>query len=299
MCFVSAAERVRAAKHGQLIATAETIALLRGQGPQTADISKLPIPCGRPFTLGTRRLELVRSGTSVGGASLLVTVDDRRVLYAGAVNPRGCGLDGAADVRACDTLVVSAEFGDPRFRFDEPSHVADALAEFSRDVLRGGGIAIVLVDTVGKGLDVAGHLAGAGLEVCAHRAIHHAAQRLRAVRTLAPLQRWSGTPRPGKVLLWLSRSVDALDALTFPAGSKRAFVSGRAADAEVALVELVDRSFAWSEQADHQRLLEYIDATGATEVFLTHRFAEPLAAQLDAPKRRVRPLGPPRQMNLF
>ena len=69
VCFVSRANAVTTARHGQLCATAETLALLdsgdRGRRPS----SVLPVPYARPFTLGTRRIELFRSGAGLGAAS--------------------------------------------------------------------------------------------------------------------------------------------------------------------------------------------------------------------------------------
>jgi hypothetical protein len=61
LCFVSAADRVGRAGHGQLIATAATLAQLgAAPGPHLA------VPYRRPFTLGTLRLELMPSGHALG-----------------------------------------------------------------------------------------------------------------------------------------------------------------------------------------------------------------------------------------
>ncbi|HVV84324.1 MAG TPA: hypothetical protein VHE35_14725, partial [Kofleriaceae bacterium] len=82
ICFASAADALERPGHGQLIATAETLALLGVAGD-----AHLPVPLGRSFTLGTVRLELAPSGHGRGGAALAAEVGGRRVFYAGAINP--------------------------------------------------------------------------------------------------------------------------------------------------------------------------------------------------------------------
>src|SRR5262245_47485879 len=81
VCFVSSADRVGRAGHGQLIATPLTLALLDARGG-----GHLGVPLHRRFTLGTLRLELLASGRGAGAAALHVdAASGPRVLYAGAI----------------------------------------------------------------------------------------------------------------------------------------------------------------------------------------------------------------------
>jgi hypothetical protein len=104
VCFVSSADRITRADHGQLIATAETIALLDAPTAGGAGGGNLTVPLRRPFTLGTLRLELIASGRTRGAAALHVDLGERSVLYAGAIRARD--TDEPAEVRACDAVVV-------------------------------------------------------------------------------------------------------------------------------------------------------------------------------------------------
>ncbi len=310
VCFVSCAHAVPSSRHGQLVATAETLAML---GEDRGD-SRLAVPYGRPFSLGTHRLELIRSGHSLGSASLLVDVDGHRVLYAGAVNPRGGGLGGAADTRPCDTLILAASYGEPEARFPPVDEVIDAVAGFALDVTASGATAVLLVSSPSKALDVAsrladsipGCLAGSSsashrsqLSFFAHRSIYDAATRLRRdFPSLPRLRRLASRPPAGHVLLWPIGRRDAVPA-NLPAASKVALVSGLATEPGV-LDELdVSAGFAWSNQADHDALVEYILTSSAAQIVLTHRHAEALAEELRASRPGVSVLGPPRQMSLF
>jgi putative mRNA 3-end processing factor len=314
VCFVSCAHAISSARHGQLIATAPTLALLDAQ----AYGSQLSVPYGRPFSLGTVRLELIRSGHGLGSASLVADVGDRRVLYAGAVNLRGGGLGGAADIRQCDTLAAFASYGDPRFRFPALDEVIPRVMDFVKEVTCAGGVAVLLVSSASKAMDVASRLgdllagpsglsglSGSAVSTSAqpaffaHRGYADAAQRLRPAHpTLSRLRRWPGKPPGGHVLLWPVERRDALPG-PLPASSRVALVSGDALDPEILAALAVDTAFPWSNQADCEELVHYIDTSGATHVFLTGRFAEPLARRLDGPRRLVHALGPPRQMDLF
>jgi len=305
VCFVSCAHAVPASRHGQLIATAPTLALLTRSDQHSRAESQLSVPYGHPFTLGTRRLELLQSGHAVGGAAMVADVDGDRVLYAGAVNPHGGGLGGEADVRSCDAVVLSASYGDPAFEFPPVEEAQAKVRTFAHEVVAKGAVAVLLVSSPSKGLDVAAHLANAGLEVRAHRSIHHAAQRLRGLdeASLPPLRRWTS----GQVsrttrrcaLLWLARHVGSLGRAALPPHSRLALVSGSAVDSEAVAEVEVDAAFPWSNQASFTELLGYIDACGARRVYLTGRHAEPMAAAIDSAARSARVLGPPRQMSLF
>lgn len=310
VCFVSCAHALGHARHGQLIATAPTLDLLSAQAAQGAQVSEtqLSVPYGRPFTLGTVRLELLRSGHGLGSASLVADATGHRVLYASAVNTHGGGLGGAADVRQCDALVVAAAYGHPMFAFPPVNDVVHEVAAFVQEVTAAQGAAVLLLTSPSKALDVASRLAdllssklpaGAAPSFFAHRLYHDAARRLVSSHPSLPrMRRYAGKLPAGHVLLWPAQRRDALPP-ALPRPSRVALVSGGAMDRELVATLAVDTAFPWSNQADCDELVEYIRTSGARQIFLTHRFAETLAERLAGKGRVIRALGPPRQMSLF
>ena len=300
VCFLSSAHAAGTSRHGQLVATATTLALLSREPEDPRPHSQLPIPYDRPFSLGQSRLELVRSGHALGSASLSVTADGERVLYAGAVDPSPGGLGGAADLRPCDTLVVTATYGEPRFSFPAGDRAARGAVAFALDVARQGGVPVLLVSSPSKALDVLARLGAEDLAASAHRSIHLAAQKLRAAGvTLPPLARAGATAAPGSALLWPAASRGRLDAVALPAKSRVALVSGDAIDPEAVTAIRADTGFAWSNQADFSALLDYVEQSGAGRVYVTGRHADRFADACGRPGRQARPLGPPQQMQLF
>jgi putative mRNA 3-end processing factor len=302
VCFVSHAGAVAARRHDQIIATAPTLALLTRTERRQQAASQLAAPCGRPFTLGTVRLELFASGHCLGAASLLVERAGERIVYAGLVNPKGGGLGGAADVRSCTTLVVAARYAHPRHAFPD---VADARAELRDCVaawLAAGTLPVVLVTSPARGLDVAAELAGLGRPLRAHRSIHHASRRLGSVDARIPrLRRFAGGVGGEEVLLWPAAQRAALERSLLGSGRRvrLVLVSGRAA--EPAEIERLgaDAGVAWSGCADYAATLAYLTASKAERVYVTGRYADFLAATLDGAGLRVRAFGPPRQLGLF
>lgn len=286
VCFVSSADRTGRAGHGQLIATAETLALLGAH----AD-SHLAVPTGRPFTLGTVRLELIRSGWCVGAAALLVDAG-HRVLYAGAVAPGGVGLGGAAELRRCDTLVVAAPYGATHHTF---SGSAGDVVEFARRTIAAGAVPVVLVTSALKGLDVVAALEAAGIPCAGHRAVVEAARRLSKTAGVPELS-VKRTVARGRALVWLvsdrKRLADALGG----ARAKVALASGLAVEREVVRELGADAAIPWSAAADRAALLDYIRRSGAAEIAVTGAYADEIVAAVGSHARR---LGPHRQMQLF
>ena len=299
LCFVSRADRVAGSRHGQLIATTESFALM-GRKRAGSD-SELAVPLGHPFSLGTLRLELFGSGSALGAAALAVDTGERRLVYAGAVHPRGGGLGGAAEHRACEVLVVSAHHGAPIYSFPPLDDATGDLAARCRRTRDAGGAAVLLVPGWLEGLDLASALERAGIdELVAHRSIHHAVQRLRAAGHSAPgVRRAAEHVRAGQVIIWPLARRGALATAALPAGSSVLLVSGDAVDpAAVSRAQAVG-GVAWTTEADHAALCRYIDQSRARAVYLLGRHADALAGELDRPSRPARPLAAPQQMSLF
>lgn len=281
VCFVSAADRTGRAGHGQLIATAPTLALLGA----AAD-AHLAVPLHRPFTLGTHRLGLIPSGYAPGAAALTVDVGDHRVLYAGAIHP------ARADLVPCQTLVVAAPYGERHHVFAADGEARTIAA--CLDASAAGALPVVLVSSALRGLDVAERLAAAGLEIAAHRAIAIAARRLTEARLPAPAIRRS-VARAG-VLLWLVRDRARVAAAAAGRPTRVILASGLASERDQVRALDVDVAIAWSGAADREGLLGFVARSGAAAVGVTGPCAAAIAAAI-GPRARV--LGPPQQMALF
>jgi putative mRNA 3-end processing factor len=173
VCFLSSADRVGRTGHGQLIGTAITLALVDAAGP-----GHLAVPLRQRFTLGTVRLELIPSGRGFGAAALHADVAGKTVLYAGTVRTSSGGVGDAAELRACDAVVVAAPYGEPRHQFPPLAAAIAAAIDWTRAQLAAGRRPVLVVDSVLDGLEVASRLAAEAIAIAGGRALREAANRI-------------------------------------------------------------------------------------------------------------------------
>jgi len=298
VCFVSAADRQ--AKSAQLIGTPLTLALVG------ADAGNLAVPLRQRFTLGTLRLELIASGRGPGAAALYVEGAGIKLLYASAVRPYEGKRVAAADVRACDVLVVDAPFGARPKKFPDLDGVIDKTLAWTRKQLAGGKRPILLVDTALDGLEVATVLAAEGLALAGAKPIRDAADRMASLdQTVMRKKTSAGTSgrsakappliaSPSKELratIWLDAHRDAPKTVTDQPHAT-ALLAGRPPRDDQA----TETHFAWTHAADRLSLLAWIESTRAKQIFVTGASAETIVKLLGD---RAKYLGPPQQMSLF
>lgn len=173
VCFLSSADRVGRTGHGQLIGTAITLALADASGP-----GHLAVPLRQRFTLGTVRLELIPSGRGFGAAALHADVAGKTVLYAGTVRTSAGGVGDAAELRACDAVVVAAPYGEPHHRFPPLAGAIAAAIDWTRAQLAAGRRPVLVVDSVLDGLEVASRLAAEAIAIAGGRALREASHRI-------------------------------------------------------------------------------------------------------------------------
>jgi putative mRNA 3-end processing factor len=293
VCFVSSAAVPEAHRHRQIIATADTVALL----PTTArkrPQSTLTPPYARPFSLGELRVELYPSGFIRGAASFVVDVRGERVAYAGALAPAIRQLDWQGQVRPCDVLIVDASYAHPRFRFAPPAMVAAEVEAFVSQVLADGGTPVLLAPPLTLAMTLIARL-GARVPLVASRSIAEAAARLRQLAPeLPPVRRMAGSPRAGEAVLWPIAQRDA-KALTLIARPRFALVDASAVDVAAVVRARADTAFAWSDRAGHDDLVDYAGQCGAHTVFAVGGGdgAAAALAPLTARGVRVEPVGRP------
>jgi putative mRNA 3-end processing factor len=278
VCFVSSADRVGRAGHGQLIGTPITLALV------ARETGHLAVPVRRPFTLGTLRLELIPSGRGLGAAALHVDGGGRTVLYAGAI--RTVNPAEAAEVRACEAVVVAAPFGEVKHEFPPVDEVAGRLVAWVRAQLAAGKTPVLVVDTVLDGIEVATRLVAEDLVVAGSRTLRDAALRIGSLAKIPAIR------SPGKEPATTIRLETDRVKLADGAKAVTALVSGRALDSQSGW----DAGFAWPFVAGRAQLLGWIEQSRAKDVFVTGACAEAIVDKL-GPRARV--LGPPHQMALF
>jgi putative mRNA 3-end processing factor len=275
----------------QILSTDTTLSLLGPVGDRLR-AQALIAAYGRPFALGEMRLELFASGYLPGAASLLCERGGRRMVYSGPIGE-------AAEVRAADALCLDARFAAPGGEFPTRRVAEDNLRQTVAQLRAAGEAPVLLVEPAWLALSLAELLGADGVALSAHRTIMEAAVSYRSANLPAPtLQRFAGRLAPNGVLLWPA-SAPAPPHLAGSRAVGRVLVSPQAEWPGARAQVDAPRAVTFPVGADLPRLLDYVAATGASEVALLGAPGEELAELLRGRGLDVYRLGPPSQIDLF
>lgn len=289
------------APRAQILTTPETLAIMGAAGERLRSRA-LTVAYGRPFGLGSLRLELVPAGVLPGAAALACDDGARRVLYAGVAR-LGAAARGSppGEVRAADALCLDATFGHPRFRFIDRREAEERARRFARDARDHGRPVVLLAAALGPAPELAAVLAADGWKLRGHRSIIDAAAGYQRAGVDGPvIARFAGRLGKNEALLWPASARDAgLIRRRLGSEARAAWVSGFACDPAAVALLGADEAIPYAHAADFAGLLAYAAATGAREIAVKNGFAEELAAAFRERGADAYVIGPPRQIDLL
>ncbi|MFC3226740.1 ligase-associated DNA damage response exonuclease [Marinibaculum pumilum] len=282
------------AGHGHVLATPETIAIMRSRYGDGAARHFQALPCGEPLTIGETRLTLHPAGHILGSAMAVVEHRGCRVAVSGDYKRRRDPTCAPFEPVRCDVFVTEATFGLPVFRHpDDAAEIGKLLASlrlFPERTHLVGVYALGKCQRLIRLLREAGHdrpiwLHGALQALCDLYEAHGIA--------LGPLRPVAEAPDRdtlrGEIVLappsaagdrWLRRLPDPRIAMA--SGWMRVRARARQRNAELPLVI--------SDHADWDELLQTIAEMGAPEVWITHGREEALMHAATAAGHRARAL---------
>lgn len=279
--FLAHARGARATLPERTVATAATVALLEAAQPRALRRAA-PLPAGwrKPFALGSLNLTVFPAGHVLGSAQLLCDLGGRSILYAGDLGGVGRWAPATAEPREyvkCDTLVLRATYGHPRYSFPPRAEVLDALTRFVAATLAERRTPIVLAAPLGGAQEAVRHLAGHELRL--HPAPLRFTEVYRAQGVELPPVLPLGAIEPGQVVVLPAhpRSRRYLPEI----GPNRVCVlTGRALEPGYAAQIGVDLALPISDHAGFEDLVEHALRSGASRVVTSHGYAEDLAHAL-------------------
>jgi putative mRNA 3-end processing factor len=185
---------------------------------------------------------------------------------------------------ACHTFITESTFGLPIYRWREPSALFEEVDRWWRDNQAVDRASVVYAYALGKAQRLLKSIDASIGPIYTHGAVEslNAAYRASGVE-LPATQAVAGTPRGhdfSRALIvappsaqgtaWLRRFGDYADA----------FASGWMRIRGIRRRRAVDRGFALSDHADWRGLLRAIEATGASRIYVTHGYSDPLVRWL-------------------
>ncbi|HUB08275.1 MAG TPA: MBL fold metallo-hydrolase [Myxococcales bacterium] len=297
LSFVSHAHGDHIARHERVIATGATARLMERRLGKLANT--LTAPYGQSFDLGPLKLTLFPAGHILGSAQILVERGGRRIVYTGDLCLSPSLTAEAATVVPCDVLVIEATFGHPRYRLPRRPEALARVEEFVQRTHAGGGTPVLLAYALGKSQEVIRYLGERGFAIRADDTICALAQVYRDSGCPLPeVARYRGVVAPGEVLVVPPHRVRAPSLRRLPR-RRTAILTGWALDGDGARRYRADEAIPLSDHADFDQLVDYVERSGAKQVYTVHGFCQPLADELRARGFRARPLDRGLQLDLF
>ncbi len=293
--FVSHAHGDHIARHRRVIASEATAALMQHRLGKLLEVIALPF--GVVHREGELTLELFPAGHILGAAQVRITrPDGHRLVYTGDLSLEPSLTCADAQVAPCDTLILEATFGQPRYCFPPRGAVFDEIATWAREALGRGEQPIVFGYALGKAQEAVAQLEARGLPTCVHPDIDALDHVYRAHGVTLGARRFDGHFLPGEVGVFppWGRS----QALRGVPRKVTAVLTGWAMDPGVERRYGAQRAFPISDHADFPALLRYAKATGAREVLTHHGFARELADALLGEGLVARPVDDVHQLEL-
>jgi len=188
--------------HGEVWATAETLALYRRRNPEWTGP-------GRPFFYGEETsasgiaMRFHPAGHILGSAQIRFEDAGGSLLFTGDFKRRACRTAALADAPHSTTLVTETTFGLPVFRFPPRPQIEERLLAACRRAFDEGSTPILLAYALGKAQEAAAILAEAGIGSVLHGAAWKLLPEYSAAGFSFPGSRAyeSGPPGPGEALI--------------------------------------------------------------------------------------------------
>lgn len=258
--------------HGAVLATPDTIAIMKLRLGAAAGGALQPLGYGEPLVIGDVTVKLVPSGHILGAAQIVIDYRGQRAVVSGDYKRRADPTCEDFEVVSCDLFVTEATFGLPVYRHEadstEVAKLLRSLADFPERThqigVYGLGKCQRLIALIRQaGYDQPIHLHGAlrsmtdyyvsqGVRLGAVPAVADAQGKLAGEIVLSPPSALGDR--------WSRRFADPLAG--FASGWMR--IRGRARQRGIELPLVI------SDHADWPELLATIRETGAREVWVTH-----------------------------
>lgn len=270
--------------HGAVLATAETIAIMKTRMGDTCAGSFQPLALGAPLRVGEVTVTLYPAGHILGAAQILIEHGGVRVVVSGDYKRAADPTCAPFDLVSCDLFITEATFGLPVFRHEPVGReIAKLLASHARFPERSH---LVGVYSLGKCQRMIAELRRAGYDRRIY--LHGAMQAVtRLYETLGQdfgdLGAMADAPASlaGEIVMcppsaltdrWSRRMAEPVT--TCASGWMR--VRGRARQRNVELPLVV------SDHCDWHELLRTIRETGAEEIWVTHGREDALVHQINS-----------------
>ena len=275
---ISHAHSDHTGRHRRPIVTPNTLLLLRDY---LKNADPIVLPYGETLDTPTHTITLYPAGHCLGSAQTLVVskATGERLLYTGDIKTRFSPTSEALQPVECGTLVIESTYGHPDYVFPSQEQTLATATRMVRTWLDRGERPLVLGWRLGKAQELLHHLLSEGFEVVAEDGIYQAVEAYRE----------GGVHFPGQVTPFNGHWSDGAVAL-FPPGRSSRVLNGyryqrtmeltgwAASDSRHHWRRPADSSLPFSDHADYNDLMAYVDTVKPQRVYTVYGFPDLAAA---------------------
>lgn len=268
--------------HGAYLCTEEAAPVIRYRLPEARAIET--VRYGETRVIGEVRFSFYPAGHIPGSAQIRVAYRGEVWVFTGDFKLEADGMSTPFEPIPCHSLIMESTFGLPVYRWQPQQVVFDQMNAWWRSNRENGKVSVLSAYALGKAQRILRHLDSTIGPLFVHGAIHRVQEIMRSQGLRLPDTSWltSETPRKayagGLVICppaalgspWLNRLAPFQTAVASGWMQVRGARRRRAAD----------RGFVLSDHADWPGLNEVVRACGASQVWVTHGYADVFARWL-------------------
>ncbi len=227
-------------------------------------------------------ITLYPAGHCLGSAQALVEskATGVKLLYTGDIKVRSSPTNEPIEPVPCDILVIEATYGKPQYTFPPQEQVLANAFQILRSWIAKGSKPVVQLWRLGKSQELLHLLLGEGFEVAVEESVYRIARIYEAGGVEFPKSYgcFDGSWVDGQVLICPPgrKSQVGLDGQR---GLRFMELTGWAAGDDHPWVRRADSSLPYSDHADFDELVEYVEVVAPKQVYTVNGFPE-LAAHL-------------------
>ena len=276
--LISHAHSDHTARHLKPVVTPNTLLLL---SDYLKNASPVVLPYGETMDTPAYSLTLHPAGHCLGSAQALIEskATGERLLYTGDIKLRSSPTNEPLETVQADTLVIESTYGRPDYVFPSQERVLETAFRTLRVWLDRGERPVVQGWRLGKAQEMLHHLLAEGFDVVIEEGVYQGAEAYQR----------AGVDFPGRVSLFTGDWPEGTIAL-FPPGNRSKVLrdyrgkrtmelTGWAASDNRRWQSWADASLPYSDHADFNELVAYVEAVQPSLVYTVFGFPD-LAAKL-------------------
>ncbi len=224
-------------------------------------------------------LEALEAG-HIPGSNMFMVSGERSVLYTGDFcTRRKAHLDAAKPVK-CDSLIIEATYGKPRYVFPDHEEILGAARDWLEDLVAHGGSAVLFAYPLGKSQELS--MAFHDLPLRLHHSIAENNRVLVRHGYGLCTDELDEHGEKGPVVYITSGMGKDKErvARMRKAGARTAAFSGWALDRSFAYTSTVDEGFPLSDHCGYDELMRFVEGCSPDVVYTTHGFDKAFASSV-------------------